>query len=284
MQKFAVGCNGPPKGPPYTRVYQAGPSELGYLSWGQRRYGDSPIAESAHEGWHYFAVLAGAPHLMIGGRRYPTAPGFVSVAHPACPLGHRDEPGRECQMLTWIWRSPPAHSQLRPEPGGVLFLPAERGLLAQLRRLHGECRQAVARANEDGILLLRAKRLELDVTLARVLERRTPADGAFRFHLANEYLRMHMDELDPVRRLSEYLQISESSLKRLFLAHSGKTPRAFAIELRMTWARARLEAGAGSVKSVAYSLGYRHANDFSRAFKRYHGTTARRLVGCGQVA
>jgi AraC-like DNA-binding protein len=282
--KVTVGCTGQPKGPPYTRLYRAGPSELGYLSWGRRYYGDHPIRESAHEGWHYFAVLAGSPDLLIDGRRYATSPGFVSVAHPDCPLGHIDVPGRECRMLTWIWRTPPTHSKLLPAPGGQLFLPVDRNRTGILRRLHAESREAVGLANEDGLLRLRALRIQLDLALARGAAHRERADGRFRFDLACEYLRQHMGERDPVRRLAEYLQISESSLKRLFRAHTGKTPRAFALEARMEWARRQLESGSPSVKAVAYSLGYRHANDFSRAFRRFHGATARRFIGLGADA
>src|SRR5580700_7717960 len=86
--KPAIRCNLQPKGPPYTRLYNAGPSDLCYLSWGSRRYGDSPIPESAHEGSHYFAVVSGSPVISINGREHPTGPGFVSVADPECPLGH----------------------------------------------------------------------------------------------------------------------------------------------------------------------------------------------------
>jgi AraC-like DNA-binding protein len=279
MQKAPMAeCNSPPKGPPYTRLYNASPSELSYLSWGRRRYGDRPVRESAHEGWHYFVVLAGHPHLMIQGRRYLTEPGFVCVAQPDCPVGHSDEPGGECQMLTWIWRTPPNHSLVRPAKGAFLFLPVDRAVLPQLRRIHARCREAVTRANEDGILQLRAKRIELDLCLAGGSDRKSPADGQLRFDLAVEYFRNHLPEPEPIRRLTEYLQVSESSLKRLFHSRTGMTPHAFVTDWRMRWARERLEEGGKSVKSIAYSLGYKHANDFSRAFKRYHRETARGVL------
>jgi AraC-like DNA-binding protein len=38
-----------------------------------------------------------------------------------------------------------------------------------------------------------------------------------------------------------------------------------------------LSSGPTSVKAVAYALGYKHANDFSRAFKRHQGFDASRL-------
>jgi AraC-like DNA-binding protein len=284
QQKTGPDCNSQPKGPPYTRLYNASPSELSYLSWGRRRYGDRPIRESTHEGWHYFVVLSGTPHLMVKGRRHVAAPGFACIAHPDCPVGHSDLPGSECQMLTWIWRTPPTHSMVRPAKEEALFMPVDRSLLPQLRRLHADCRAAVARANEDGILQLRMRRIELDLCLAGSSVRSAPADGQLRFDLAVEYLRIHLTELEPVRSLAEYLQVSESSLKRLFRAQTGGTPHAFVTEWRMRWARERLEEGGQSVKSIAFSLGYRHANDFSRAFKRYHRETARGVLQARESA
>jgi AraC-like DNA-binding protein len=46
----------------------------------------------------------------------------------------------------------------------------------------------------------------------------------------------------------------------------------------MRWAREQLSRKHASVKSVAYALGYRHPNDFSRAFKRQYGLTASRIL------
>lgn len=100
-----------------------------------------------------------------------------------------------------------------------------------------------------------------------------------RFHLAVEYLRNHLDKPELVKRLREHLQISEASLKRLFHGCAAKSPRAYALGEKMQWAQRQLSSGECSVKAVAYALGYKHANDFSRAFKRHKGFQASRLQG-----
>jgi transcriptional regulator GlxA family with amidase domain len=46
----------------------------------------------------------------------------------------------------------------------------------------------------------------------------------------------------------------------------------------MQWAHEQLAGAKHSVKAVAFALGYRHANDFSRAFKRHYGLAATRLL------
>lgn len=269
----------PPKGHPLCWVFKAKPLELAYLSWGHRWYGDAPANARAHDGWHYFVVLAGTPALHVNGRTLPTQPGLVSVAHPDCVVGHSDLPGRRCEMLTWVWRTPPAHSALRPEEGESIRLVLNRAGLRRLKQLHGQCREAVAGANEHGQLQMRAARLLMDLCLLEGRGYSQAADGSFRLELATDFLRNHLGEQEPVRRLCEYLHVSEASLKRLFHAHTGQSPRDFVLEWRMRWASEQLQTRGSSVKSVAYALGYRHANDFSRAFKRHHGRSASELLG-----
>ncbi|HWA26581.1 MAG TPA: helix-turn-helix transcriptional regulator [Lacunisphaera sp.] len=266
----------PPKGHPLCRVFQPQPFELAYVSWGNRWYGDAPAAPQPHDGWHYFVVLAGSPVLLAAGRRHPTRPGFISICHPDTPVGHVDQPGRPCQMLTWVWRNPPAHPGLMPAAHQPILLHAGDPTLRRLKVLHEHCRQAVARACVHSLLQLRAARLqlELDLHLAEGWATGRGADPAFRFSLAIEYLRTHREVPNPVRHLCEYLDISEASLRRLFQTETRQSPRAYALDQRLRWARQQLETTAAPVKAIAYALGYRNPNDFSRAFKRHHGLAA----------
>jgi AraC family transcriptional regulator of arabinose operon len=121
-------------------------------------------------------------------------------------------------------------------------------------------------------------RLQLDLCLLDGFCDTSNAIGDFRLELAIEFLRSHLDEPEPVGRLCEYLHISDASLRRLFHIHTGRSPRDFVFEWRMRWANEELQRETASVKSVAYALGYRHPNDFSRAFKRFHGRNASELL------
>ena len=269
----------PPKGHPLCWVFKAQPLELAYLSWGNRWYGDAPANARAHDGWHYFVVLAGTPLLHVNGRTFPTRPGLVSVADPECVVGHSDRPGVKCDMLTWVWRTPPATSVLQPPPGESLRFILDRTSLRRLKALHGDCREVIGRTNERSRLRLRVARSQLDLILLESVEQEEAGNDDFRLELAIDFLRNHLQDREPVKLLAEFLHLSETSLQRLFRAHTGKSPREFALQWRMTWAREQLARRGASVKSVAYSLGYRHANDFSRAFKRHHGKTASRVQG-----
>ncbi len=269
-----VSLSVPPKGRPYWLPTRTTPFELSYLSWGYRWYGDAPIKPSRHDGWHYVVVLEGSPTLLVRGRTLQPPAGVLTICHPDCAIGHSDDQGRRCYILTWIWRTPPAHSALQPKAGSFLRIPLDAELIRRIKLLHTQCREAVAHANERSMLQLRALRLQLDLALLESRDHRGTADSDFRINLAVEWLGNHLNELEPTKRLCEYLQISEASLKRLFSAHTGKSPRAFALDWRMRWAREHLADGRSSVKSIAYALGYRHPNDFSRAFKRFYGEKA----------
>lgn len=252
------------------------PFELSYLSWGHRHYGEPPIEPVIHEGWHYFLVLAGSPRLVVNGKEILTEPGVISIGDPNCPIGHRDQPGRVCEMLTWIWRTPPAHSALRPEKNQCLRLTLDQDQMRRLKHLHFQCRNAVADSNESSMLRLSATRLLIDLCLVHAHENRRVPEAGLRFDLAVQYLRNHMGEKQTVQDLCEFLQISKASLYRLFQEHAGKGPRAFNQELRMQWARGQLHDLKRSVKSVAFALGYHHSPDFSRAFKQHFRLTASR--------
>lgn len=270
---YCRGC--PPRsGHAFARLYKAEPFELSYLSWGYRQFGDGPVAPNMHEGWHYFVVLSGTPDLLVADKVIRTKPGMISVAHPDCPIGHSDKPSRRCKMLTWIWRAPPTHSALCPAPGEHFTLMLDKAELKRLSMLHLQCRDAVASSDERCALQLRCARLQTDLLLLESLEHRRVANRSFRMSFAIDYIHNHLADHQPIRSLCEYLNISEATLRRLFHEHAGKSPRDFAQECRMRWARERLLPTERTVKSVAYALGYRHPADFSRAFKRVYRENA----------
>lgn len=277
-------CNDPaPKGVSADlRIYRPIPFEICYLSWGRRRYGDAPLAAVMSEGWHYFVVLRGSPSLMIGDKRVRLSAGTVNIADPDCPLGHSDDEGRSCEMLTWIWRTPPTPSALLPGKGECVRILLKPDQLRRLKELHRQCRHAVVTSDEYSSLQLRVARLQLDLWLLEASLEPRGVNHHFRIELAQEFLRNHLGDMRSISQLRDYLQISDASLKRLFHEHTGRSPSTFVRELRMQQARDQLLPFADSVKSVAYALGYRHPADFSRAFKRHFGLNADSLLNTGR--
>jgi transcriptional regulator GlxA family with amidase domain len=145
----------------------------------------------------------------------------------------------------------------------------------RLAAVHASCVCEVAFPDEIAMLSLRRARLDLDIMLARELKHPPEVDAHYRMKLAMEFLRNNLSQSQPVQRLCEYLQITPVAINALFRQHTGENVNAFLLRWRMKMARAKLRAEHLPVKQVAFELGYRHANDFSRAFKRFFGVTTR---------
>ncbi|HEU4577515.1 MAG TPA: helix-turn-helix domain-containing protein [Polyangiaceae bacterium] len=72
------------------------------------------------------------------------------------------------------------------------------------------------------------------------------------------------------QRLSRHFGISVRHLQRWFNLHLASTPGVWLAEQRLLHAR-ELLASSGSVKEVAYELGFNHVSHFSRDFRRRFG-------------
>ena len=237
--------------------------------------GDHPIPLARHEGWVYAVVLEGAPVLRIRERTVATCRGDVFVFHPECPYGWNDGAGLRSRVMTWLWRTPPAHAALAPEPGGCFRLKAGEAALRRIEGINRDCQRAVASVGGLADLTLRRAHLDMDIVLARELGDAENPGVERRMAMALDFLRKNPALRQPVKSLCEYLQVSPASLRDLFQKHCGRSARDVAIEMRMIHARQLLSTGSVPVKQVAYELGYAHPNDFCRAFKRQFGVVAR---------
>jgi transcriptional regulator GlxA family with amidase domain len=83
------------------------------------------------------------------------------------------------------------------------------------------------------------------------------------------------------RELARTLGVSARHLQRLFAAAFGRPPRDWLNEHRLLRAR-QLLGTAGSVKEVAYALGFRGVSQFSRDFRVQFGIVPSALLGRGK--
>lgn len=265
----------PPPGRPRWMPQDPAAAELQYMSWGDRWMGDDPIPLAMHDGWVYAVIVAGAPILMLKEKDSQTRRGDAFIFHPDCAFGWQDKPKRESRILTWLWRHPPTHSKLAPEPGEPWRVRVDESHLRLLAGIHQHCLQDVRLIGEMGLLSLRRNRLDLDICLAESMRRAEPANQQARMNMALHFLRNNPGIKRPAEGLCEHLNISPATLRALFQRQCGRSPQAVALEIRMDYARKRLAQPQWSVKAVAYELGYRHANDLSRAYNRHFGVPAR---------
>jgi AraC-like DNA-binding protein len=90
-------------------------------------------------------------------------------------------------------------------------------------------------------------------------------------HRAVKWIRAHLTEPLPVEKLADIASMSVSSFHRHFKAVTGLSPLAFHKQMRLREARRRLLAEPGAVASVAFSVGYESASQFSREYARHFG-------------
>lgn len=265
----------PPPGRPGWVSPEEEELELLYLAWGWRKYRDTPMFSSGREGWIYFTPRRGAPTFLLPDRQITLRPGDFVLIDPSCPCGWDDAAGASSEVCTWVWRSAPRWKTLTPPIGGCLQWKLAEPVRQTVWQLHQATRQEVQNADENTHLALSALRVQLDLALLRGQSARTqPASDAQRLALARRWLEEHLSCPNPVESLCEYLQLSASTLHRLFRRTLGTDVRAYARDERVRRAQQLIETEGQSVKEAAYAVGYRFPNDLSRA-RRQAGNRAR---------
>ena len=247
--------------------------DLQYLSWGKRRFGESGIPISLHHGWVYCLVLQGNPILQLVSGAMRVQAGEILVLGPDCASGWTDNSAESvAELLTWVWNGAPRCPGLGLASGGLQTFTADRGLIRTQQQIHSLCRRELEKPDALSALALEELRFRMDVAMARfkTSNRRAPEPG-LRLELALRWLAQNVREHNPVASLCEYLQVSAVTLNRLFQTHLRESVASYHTRLRMERAGQLLNSDGVAVKEVAYELGYVHANDFSRAFKKFTG-------------
>jgi AraC-like DNA-binding protein len=110
---------------------------------------------------------------------------------------------------------------------------------------------------------------ELQERVAALLgETSTDAEPLSRAH---QLLLQRFDRAHTTESLARAVGLSTSHLRRRFKAIFGCTPMEFLERVRMEQAARLIKGGVRPIKEVARRVGYLDANNFSTAYKRFHG-------------
>lgn len=106
-----------------------------------------------------------------------------------------------------------------------------------------------------------------------------------RIQVVVDYLTPHLNESFTIQSLSEMAQVSQTSFRRLFKAHTGKSPSDYIRELRMTSAARMLLTSDREIAEIGYKVGFSDANYFSRTFRQVFGVSPHqyRRISRGQA-
>jgi AraC-like DNA-binding protein len=257
-----------PVGRPFLLAERA-VSDLLYLSWGRRTYGVSPVPVTAHAGWVYTFILSGSP-LVVAGEGIVQRVGRwqMMVVGPNCPSGWNDERRKSCEQLTWVWRHPPKIPGVRAVETGFIRFELDENANARLQAMHEWCRKEMGDPDRFTHRALQSLHTMLDVELGRAVMPRTRA-SATRFGFARAWLDRHWREDKAVSQLAEYLQVSLSTLDRLFKREARMSAGQWIHRRKMQTAGDLIRDGRMTRKQIAYALGYAHPSDFSRAWSRW---------------
>ena len=250
---------------------------LQYLAWGTRDFHRQPIPVSRHEGWVCVLIEEGSPTMVVRRQAVRMPAGTIAVIGPDCPFGWKGAASGASRFRLWMWRSSEAG---RAHPGlATSFVTRVLGRHDRkpFALLHDLCRREVLRIGGPDASYLEGCRILFDATVAReVLAPSAIAEPSDLVALARAWIAAHLDSREPIARLCDYLDVSQSTLYRSFSAGQGMSPLAWFHRARMDRAQDLLATGTLSVKEVAHTLGYEHANDLSRAYKRRFGVSPRR--------
>jgi len=254
-------------------------------------YGPTATLPVVYEPMLYF-TLQGIKRLTVGDRELVHRPGTFLIASIDVPV--------VCAVTDCSLEKPYLGLALELEPSAVaallVDLPRERVPDPAHEELEQMTLSPSTRAMEDALLRfvrladapddvpLLAPMIEREILYrvlqsdhGTVLRQFARADSRLsQIQRAVKWIRAHLTEPLPVETLANIASMSVSAFHRHFKAVTGLSPLAYHKQMRLQEARRRLLAAPGAVASVAFSVGYESASQFSREYSRQFGVSPAR--------
>lgn len=238
-----------------------------YLGWGRRDFGKNPLPVHYDRGTNYFILLRGEIVLTVGEERKVVWGPTAILIDSDCRFGITQARRENVNILVWVWKDRPELPELRISAGGYRTLDLRETSLDALQELHARSRREIAVSDSSLPATLNALRQLLEVEILRA-SRTAEATGDLRWELAHSWMMNSLSIHTPVPALCDYLGMSPSTLHRFFRERTGVSPGAYFRKLKAGEAARLIGKEGWQVKAAALHLGYRHANDLSRALRK----------------
>jgi AraC-like DNA-binding protein len=261
----------------YWRNCEPAGSPLLYLAWGYRDFHQQPIPVSCHDGVVCVMIEEGSPTLTAAGQAIRLSAGALALIAPECPFGWSQATKGDCKFLLWMWQSLADEHLNEAFKNGPVIRAMNRKERKPLASLHDLCRREVLNLGGPDPRFMAGCQLIFESTLKRAIQesRTLPQATSELSEQVKIWMNAHLDSKEPIARLCDYLNLSQSTLYRLFKAEVGLSPLAHFHQIRMQKARDLLTQSSLSIKEIAFQFGYEHFNDFSRAYRNYFGHSPR---------
>lgn len=137
-------------------------------------------------------------------------------------------------------------------------------------------------SNADGVKMTGRLYLALGVLMEHASARH-PDAALFYAQKAMEFIGYNYSNPISVEDIADYCKISRSQLYRIFMAHSGVSPKAYLSDFRLRQACRLLESTGLSVGAIANSVGFENSLYFSKVFRKSKGMTPSAYRGAHAV-
>ncbi|MBC2605926.1 helix-turn-helix domain-containing protein [Pelagicoccus albus] len=240
-----------------------------YLGWGARNFSDEAIPVHSNPGWTYWVLLEGNVTIQHrnGSRDFTEGEGLR--CGPRYPFGFPLQKGNSIKVLNWIWKDKSEGNECSENEAETVAFSKDQ--IRMLAALHEQSRILTLDTSANGLATLAHIRSLLDLAFQRARDSQNSSDGQNRVLAARQWMLHNLNKTNPSSSLARFLDISPMTLHRLFINEVGESPGAHFRKLKMEQARNLLRLEGHSVKSVAFDMGYRHPQDFSRAYKKRFG-------------
>ncbi len=243
---------------------------LQYLAWGRRNFEQEYLPACPHQGWTGLLIQEGRPKITLNGEVIHLTRGTLALIGPDCLFGWPSLAENRCKFILWMWHQLDA-GPLQAAPSGYSLVAPEKSYREALVLNHDLCRKEAQAMDDYSTDYLTACHLSFQVLLRRALENDTDRESNDTFARATEWIDEHLDSKNPIARLCDYLNISQSSLYRIFTERIEISPAEYFRNRKMEQARELIRRNDCQIKEVAHKLGYSQFNDFSRAYRQHYG-------------
>ena len=250
--------------------------------------GATPSTPVIYEPMLYF-TLQGTKRMTVGDRQLDHRPGTFLLAsvdvpvvcavtdcspeRPYLGLAVTLDPAAVAALLLDL---PPrhermleaAHDELEPMTVSPTTRPMEDALLRLVRLVEAPDDVPLLAPMIERELLYRVLQSEHGTVLRQFARNDSRLS---QIHRAVKWIRAHLTEALSVEAMAGVASMSVSTFHRHFKAVTGLSPLAYHKQMRLQEARRRLLAEPGAVASVAFSVGYESASQFSREYTRQFG-------------
>lgn len=249
--------------------------QLVYLGWGERNFTREPIPVHSNPGWTYWILTEGRVEITFDDatRRFAAGEGFI--CGPNCPFGFPlQEDATSTRLLIWIWNETPS-SGIDVPTDQLHYLRFSQDQLRLLNTLHEQTRIEILEDSPDQSKVLQHIHALLDLVFQRARKNKDRKPDAIEIRNARQWMLNNLCSSTPVANLARYLNLSPMTLHRKFVEEIGEPPGKHFQRLKMSRCEELLAMESYSIKRVAYEMGYKHPQDFSRAYKNYFGHSPR---------